>query len=146
MKAGLSAGPTPLRPGAYDFARDLYFQQIGATGLVHGAIKVTAPPQDGGLWLKYAVVINTLRDSMDARIRQAISGDNRAIASALLNGKRDAISTPVNDAMFISGLGHVLSISGYHMAVVAGIVFFVVRALLALFPPLATGYPIKKSG
>jgi len=144
LKAGLSAPLTPLRPGAYDFSRDLYFQQIGATGLVHGAIKVTAPPQDGGLWLKYAVVINTLRDSMDARIRQAISGDNRAIASALLNGKRDAISTPVNDAMFISGLGHVLSISGYHMAVVAGIVFFVVRALLALFPPLATGYPIKK--
>ena len=30
------------------------------------------------------------------------------------------------------------------MAVVVGIVFFVVRALLALFPPLATGYPIKK--
>jgi competence protein ComEC len=144
LKAGLSAPLTPLRPGAYDFARDLYFQHVGATGLVHGAIKVTAPPQDGGLWLKYAVVLNTLRDSMDARIRQAIGGDNRAIASALLNGKRDAISTPVNDAMFISGLGHVLSISGYHMAVVAGIVFFVVRALLALFPPLTTGFPIKK--
>src|SRR5262249_4540915 len=101
LKAGLSAPLTPLRPGAYDFARDLYFQHIGATGLVHGAIKVTAPPQDGGLWLKYAVVINTLRDTMDARIRQSIGGDNRAIASALLNGKRDAISTPLNDAMFI---------------------------------------------
>jgi len=49
----------------------------------------------------------------------------------LLTGRRDAISPPVNDAMFISGLGHVLSISGYHMAVVAGVVFFAVRALLA---------------
>ena len=46
--------------------------------------------------------------------------------------------------MFISGLGHVLSISGYHMAVVAGVVFFAVRALLALFPALAAGFPIKK--
>ncbi|HEY5128167.1 MAG TPA: ComEC/Rec2 family competence protein, partial [Bradyrhizobium sp.] len=45
---------------------------------------------------------------------------------------------------FISGLGHVLSISGYHMAVVAGVVFFAVRALLALIPSLATGFPIKK--
>ena len=52
--------------------------------------------------------------------------------------------TPVNDAMFISGLGHVLSISGYHMAVVAGVVFFAVRALLALFPALTVGFPIKK--
>src|SRR5271156_1062679 len=34
--------------------------------------------------------------------------------------------------------------SGYHMAVVAGVVFFVVRALLALIPSLTVGAPIKK--
>ena len=60
--------------------------------------------------------------------------------TALLTGRRDAISQPVNDAMFISGLGHVLSISGYHAAVVAGVVFFAVRALLALFPALTVGF------
>jgi len=38
----------------------------------------------------------------------------------------------------------VLSISGYHMAVVAGIVFFVIRAGLALVPSLAIRRPIKK--
>jgi competence protein ComEC len=38
----------------------------------------------------------------------------------------------------------VLSISGYHMAVVAGVVFFAVRALLALVPIFATRYAIKK--
>ena len=75
-----------------------------------------------------------LRDAIDARIRTTLDGDKRAIATALLTGRRDAITTPVNDAMFISGLGHVLSISGYHMAVVAGVVFFAVRALLALIP------------
>src|SRR5205085_1200756 len=41
-------------------------------------------------------------------------------------------------------LAHVLSISGYHMAVVAGVVFFVIRALLALIPGLASRHPIKK--
>ena len=144
LKAGLSAPLSPLRPGSYDFARDLYFQGVGATGLVHGSIKSVTAPEAGGLWLQYAVVVNTLRDAIDGRIRQSLSGDSRAIASALLTGKRDAITAPVNDAMFISGLGHVLSISGYHMAVVAGIVFFVVRALLALFPSLTTAFPIKK--
>jgi predicted membrane metal-binding protein len=34
--------------------------------------------------------------------------------------------------------------SGYHMAVVAGIVFFFVRAGLALIPSLANRHPIKK--
>ena len=74
----------------------------------------------------------------------ALDGDERAIATALLTGRRDAITEPVNDAMFISGLGHVLSISGYHMAVVAGVVFFAVRALLALIPALTVSFPIKK--
>ena len=68
----------------------------------------------------------------------------RAIASALITGKRDAISGPVNDAMYISSLAHVLSISGYHMALVAGVVFFVLRACLALVPGLASARPIKK--
>ena len=85
-----------------------------------------------------------LRDAIDARIRTTLEGDKRAIATALLTGRRDAISPPVNDAMFVSGLGHVLSISGYHMAVVAGVVFFAVRALLALFPALTAAYAIKK--
>jgi competence protein ComEC len=73
-----------------------------------------------------------------------LPGDKGAIASALITGKRDAISTPVNEAMYISGIGHVLSISGYHMAVVAGVVFFALRALLALFSAFANRYPIKK--
>src|SRR6201999_2540140 len=102
------------------------------------------PPVAGGLSLRYAAVMQGLRDAIDARIRTALDGDKRAIATALLTGRRDAITTPVNDAMFISGLGHVLSISGYHMAVVAGVVFFAVRALLALLPALTVGFPIKK--
>ena len=73
-----------------------------------------------GLRLRAAQTIDAMRDALDRRIRSVLSGDRGAIASALITGKRDAISTSVNDAMFISGLGHVLSISGYHMAVVAG--------------------------
>lgn len=144
LKARLMPPLAPLRPGSYDFSRDMFFQGIGASGFVMGAIAATAPPDAGGLQLRYAAVMQGLRDAIDARIRATLDGDNRAIATALLTGRRDAITTPVNDAMFISGLGHVLSISGYHMAVVAGVVFFAVRALLALIPGLAVGFPIKK--
>ena len=94
--------------------------------------------------MRYVAFMQGLRDAIDARIRTTHEGDKRAIATALLTGRRDAITTPVNDAMFISGLGHVLSISGYHMAVVAGVVFFAVRALLALIPGLTVSVPIKK--
>ena len=144
MKARLQPPLSPLRPGSYDFGRDMFFQGIGASGFVTGSIKTVEPPESGGLSLRYAAFMQDLRDAIDARIRTTLDGDKRAIATALLTGRRDAITTPVNDAMFISGLGHVLSISGYHMAVVAGVVFFAVRALLALIPQLATGFPIKK--
>ncbi|PZA12072.1 competence protein ComEC [Rhodopseudomonas palustris] len=144
LKARLQPPLQPLRPGGYDFARDLYFQGIGASGFVLGGIAAAAPVQDGGWRLRYAAAMQGLRDGIDARIRAALDGDARAIATALLTGKRDAISTPVNDAMFVSGLGHVLSISGYHMAVVAGVVFFALRALLALIPALTVTFPIKK--
>ncbi len=144
LKARLMPPLSPVRPGSYDFSRDIFFQGIGASGFVMGAIAASVPPDGGGLRLRYAATMQGLRDAIDARIRATLEGDNRAIATALLTGRRDAITTPVNDAMFISGLGHVLSISGYHMAVVAGVVFFAVRAMLALIPGLATGFPIKK--
>jgi competence protein ComEC len=144
LKARLQPPLAPLRPGSYDFGRDMFFQGIGASGFVTGAIKTTEPSASGGLSLRYAAFMQGLRDAIDARIHTSLDGDRRAIATALLTGRRDAITTPVNDAMFISGLGHVLSISGYHMAVVAGVVFFAVRALLALLPQLVAGFPIKK--
>ena len=144
FKARLSPPMQPLRPGGYDFARDMYFQRIGASGYVLGGVKVKTPPVARGFWLQYATIIDDIREAVDKRIRAVMPGDNGSIASALITGKRDAISTPVNDAMYVSSLAHVLSISGYHMAVVAGIVFFFIRAGLALFPGLASRYPIKK--
>ena len=116
FKARLSPPLTPLRPGGYDFARDMYFQQIGASGYVLGKIRTETPQAKPSLWLRYASFVDAMRDGMDNRIRAALPGDRGAIASALITGKRDAISAPVNDAMYISSLAHVLSISGYQIA------------------------------
>jgi competence protein ComEC len=103
-----------------------------------------APPVEPDWRLQFAIGIESIRDAIDARIRAAVKGDSGSIASALITGKEDAISGEVFDSMFISGVGHVLSISGYHMALVAGVVIFFVRAGLALIPGLALRYPIKK--
>ena len=143
-KAQLNPPLQPLRPGSYDFARDLYFQRIGASGFVHGAVKVVAPPAEAGWRLRAVTFVESVRDAIDMRIRSVLPGDVGSIASALITGKRDAITPYLYDAMFVSGIGHVLSISGYHMAVVAGIVFFILRALLALIPGVTDRMPVKK--
>jgi len=92
FKAHLSPPMQPLRPGGYDFARDMYFQRIGASGYALGAIKIKVAPVEGGFWLRYATIIDDMRDAIDKRIRAVIPGDNGSIASALITGKRDAIS------------------------------------------------------
>jgi competence protein ComEC len=143
FRARLSPPLEPLRPGGYDFARDMYFQRLGASGFVLGSIRTVEAPHPPGLRLRYASLIDGMREAIDKRIRAVLPGDKGAIAAALITGKRDTISTPVNEAMYVSGLAHVLSISGYHMAVVAGVVFFVLRALFALMPAFSNRHPIK---
>lgn len=71
-------------------------------------------------------------------------GEAGAVASALLVGERSALSEATNENLRISGLFHILSISGLHMMLVAGTVFFTIRALLALSPRLALKRPIRK--
>jgi competence protein ComEC len=144
FRARLSPPLPPLRPGGYDFARDMYFQGIGASGFALGSIRTTDAPTARTLWLRYAAIVDGMREGIDKRIRVVLPGDKGAIASALITGKRDALSAPVFDAMYASGIGHVLSISGYHMALVAGIVFFAIRASFALMPAFAGRHPIKK--
>jgi competence protein ComEC len=49
VKASLEPPPQPLETGSYDFARDLFFQGIGASGFVRGAVKVIAEPARQGV-------------------------------------------------------------------------------------------------
>jgi len=107
----------------------LFFQGIGASGFVRGAVKVIAAPAPQGALQRADAFVQRLRDAIDARIRAVLPGDDGAIAAMLINGRRDAIAPNVYDALFVSGIGHVLSISGYHMAVVAGVIMIAVVLL-----------------
>jgi predicted membrane metal-binding protein len=111
VKAWLEPPLQPLEPGSYDFARDLFFQGIGASGFVRGPVKVTAAPAPQGVVARADAFVQRLRDTIDARIRAVLPGDDGAIAAMLIDGKRDAIAPNVYDALFVSGIGHVLSIS-----------------------------------
>ena len=49
FKARFSPPLEPLRPGGYDFARDMYFQRIGASGFVLGRIRIAPSPRPPAL-------------------------------------------------------------------------------------------------
>ena len=71
--------------------------------------------------------------------------DSATFAKAVeLWGKRGTMDEEVKEAFRQSGLWHLLAIAGLHLGLVGGFVFFTVRGGLALIPPLALRYPIKK--
>jgi competence protein ComEC len=136
--------PQPDIPGGYDFARVAFFNGIGGVGFAFGGAKTIAPARRVTAWQHIAVEIEGLRHTMTKRVRAALPGPNGAIAAALITGDRGAIDEDDNAAFRDSGLAHILSISGVHMALVGLGIFWALRALLALSRRLALTCPIKK--
>jgi competence protein ComEC len=97
-----------------------------------------AAGEDWRLWLP------GLRQDIAERVRAGIGGAEGAVAAALMTGERGAIPEAVLAAMRDAGLAHLLAISGLHIGLVAGILFFSLRGVLALIPPVALRFPIKK--
>jgi len=142
--ARLLPPPEAARPGGYDFARDAYFQGIGAVGSLVGAVSIRAPTEPPPLHLRLAAMLDDARNALTRRIAQAEGGQAGAVAAALVTGKRGLIGPETNDALRAAGIYHVVSISGLHMVLAAGVVFWLVRAVLALVPYCALVWPIKK--
>jgi ComEC/Rec2-related protein len=89
--------------------------------------------------------VNAFRWSLSRRIVERLGPLEGGVAAAMTTGHEAWLSRETLDAMRDSGLAHVLSISGLHMAVVGGFVFFAVRALLAAWPWVAVRTDIKKA-
>lgn len=146
VRAILSPPPQPATPGGYDFQRQAYFQGIGAVGFaVAKRPQALDPPAARAAGLSPVVWLDGLRADVTARIMTASGGGAAgAIAAALLTGQQGAIPDDVLQAMRDSGLAHLLAISGQNISIMAGFVFLLVRGFLALIPPVALRYPIKK--
>lgn len=132
----------PALPGGHDFGRGPWFRGIGAVGYGLGR-PVAAGPGPVPVEVRIATVVDAMRQSLAGRIRASLGGIEAEIAVALVSGERAGIPRAVEDGMRVSGLTHILSISGLHMALVAGTLFFLIRGALALAPALALGAPIK---
>lgn len=141
LRARLMPPPEPVEPGGFDYARQVWFESLGGVGYAFTAPVVAAPaPDDWPTWLA------TLRATITARVQTGIGGAAGAVAAALITGEQRAIPQAAVDDLRNAGLSHVLSISGLHMVLFGGSLFWLVRTGLALVPALALRFPIKKWG
>ena len=130
VRAMLREPGAPALPGAWDFQRSAFFSGLGGSGFALGPAEIL--PGEGA-----APPLAVLRADLDARVSATIPGAAGAVASALLTGTQSAIPPAEMAAMRDSGLAHLLSVSGMHMAIVMGVVFAALRLMLAAVPFLA---------
>lgn len=126
LQVKLSAPHGSANPGTFDYEQWLWREGIGATGYIKEA---RACPGE------YASLIQTWRQLAVARIGEAL-GDHpmRGIIEALALG----VTARITDAQWRvfrnTGTTHIVAISGWHIALVAGWLLFFVRWLLLRLP------------
>ena len=128
----------PVVPGGFDFRQYMFFKGIGAVGFIYRLPEVLehAPKR---LW-----DIESLRHKIAARLAGVMPLRDAGIAMALMVGQKGAISAEDAQAIRDAGLAHMLAISGLHVGLLSGVLFFIFRFLLALNTRFALIYPIKK--
>ncbi|KQZ99648.1 competence protein [Mesorhizobium sp. Root157] len=152
---GLTAGSTitglvrllpptgPVRPDSYDYSFESYFDGIGASGFFLSGPQASAPAPMS-LASRITAAIERARDGIADHVRETVGGPEGEIAAALIVGVRAGIPETINEAMRKTGIYHIISISGLHMALVAGTVMALMRGAFALFPGFASRRPTKK--
>lgn len=129
-------------PGGYQPDRRLFFDGINGSGYVLGSIFDIDCPKPAGFWLRE---INRWRKNVSSMIAEQLPPEQAAIVAAIVTGNRDLMTPEQVAAYRDSGLAHFLSISGLHMSMIAGLMFFLVRLIMAMIPALSLRYNSKKA-
>lgn len=138
VKAILQPLSPPVLPGAFDFQRYAFFQQLGATGYALGDLQLVQRHETGYFF-------DRLRRYIRERIEDnVVNKEHAALITAFMVGESNGISAHTWDICRRSGIAHLIAISGSHFVLIAGLPFFLIRALLAAIPFIALRWPIKK--
>ena len=123
-------------PGTFDYENWWALRGIRIKGYCSSPMKVTVLPADPGMVPginRLDVQIQVFRHAvMRAASKFFKKEDNRAVALGLLTGERAWFGKDLREGFAASGLGHLLAVSGLHMAIVALFAGGAVRLLLGL--------------
>lgn len=138
IRAGLMPPPGPAMPGDYDYARQMWFQGLSAVGYSVSSLIIVEKSRNISSSFKQ------MRQRMAERTKAQIPGEAGTLAAALITGIRGGMPEKLAEAMRNAGLAHLLAISGLHMGLLCGVVFFSSRLILSTFPSITLKHPIKK--
>jgi competence protein ComEC len=120
--------------GLFDASRYARRNGIDAAASVRADQLTRLEEGDGLLDRGLLRPIEAWRSRIDAAMAVSLTPPSAALLSALILGETDRITPDVRDAFTAAGVAHLLSISGSHLALLAGVIFLLVRGLCRLLP------------
>ena len=134
--------PLPVLHG-YQLDRKYFYENLSAIGYTNSETFIIDCPQNAA-HNGFITALNTLRRQITQYIGKVLPPAQSGVADAILIGEKSQISEQIINNYRNSGLAHFLSVSGLHLGAIAGLVFFLIRFLLALLPTFALRHDIKK--
>ena len=109
-----------LRPPPEDDPYGEYLRRTGASGSLRAdRVRILAPPDGGSL--------QGLRDAAGDALRLALPEPEAGLAAGILIGLRERVDRDLAADFATAGTSHVVAISGWNIAIVAGLVGAVLR-------------------
>lgn len=128
----------------FQFNRQQYFQGLKAIGYSDVSVN-QIDCQDIGVHPEFFVpFLERVRSKIVKHIDLVLPQQSAGIAAAIIAGERGRISQQQTAEYRDAGLAHFLAISGLHMGMIAGLMFFIIRWIAACFPTFALRYDTKK--
>jgi competence protein ComEC len=136
--------PAPSMGADYDFQRTAWFRGLGGVGYVMGRCRGGVLGAPAGIERGARVELASLRRQFAAYVNEAAGPRAGGFAAALMSGDRSFMAPEDAEALRGAGLAHLLAISGLHLGIVGGLVYWIVLRGLALIEPVAVRIPVQK--
>ena len=120
--------------GLFDAGRYAQRQGIEAAASVRADRVIRLGVGDGWLDRYLFRPIEAWREHLDRAMEASLSPSSAALLSALILGETGRLTPDVRDAFTAAGVAHLLSVSGSHLALLAGALFLLVRGVCRLLP------------
>lgn len=129
----------PVTDNGYPFVRKMWFEKLGAIGYTTQPVRIIQKEHR-----ILAHPFEEIRLKISERLKKILPQNQYELALPLITGEQNVASDKIFDTFRDAGIIHVLSVSGFHMTLIAGFVFFILRSFLALFPSISLRIDTKK--
>ncbi len=143
MTVRLKAPHGNLNPHGFDYELWLWEQGVRATGYVRTGARDAVPERLGATW-QYPIegARETVRDAIFARVPDA---RDAGVVAALATGDQSAIDRADWDVFRVTGVAHLMAISGVHVTMFAWLAGAAIAWLWRRSPALMLRWPAQRA-